>query len=130
MSGGESGREWKTSERDEAPVRGWAVGGVLVAALLVFTGFVWVTWKQLQTRERNLNPSGPSEPPALSQPEINLVNTAPIPLDTRAYEEKNAHLERLHGYGWVDRDAGVVHVPIEWGIERVVNGTRRDGGGP
>ena len=53
-----------------------------------------------------------------------------IQLDTRAEEERERQRERLHGYGWVDRDAGVVHVPIEQAIERVVSeqAGRRDGG--
>jgi hypothetical protein len=127
---GESRREWKTSERAQDSTKGWQVGAVLLVTLLLFTAFVWVTWKQLQGREGHLNPEGPSEPAALREPEINLVNTAPFPLDTRAYEETNAQQARLHGYGWVDRDAGVVRMPIEWGIERVVGGARRDGGSP
>jgi hypothetical protein len=28
-------------------------------------------------------------------------------------ERRRAELQRLHGYGWVDRDAGLVHVPVE-----------------
>lgn len=132
MSGDESKQEWQTPERDNRPVSGWFVSGVIAGALIVFTFFVVGTWAQLQARERHLNPAGPSEPQVLGKAEINIVNTGLFPLDTRAYEEKNQQLERLHGYGWVDRDAGVVHIPIEQAIERIVSGQpqRRDGGGP
>lgn len=131
MSGDESKVEWRTPERDKKPVNGWLVSAVLAGALIVFTFFVVGTWAQLQERQRHLNPAGPFEPPELGKAEINIVNTGLMQLDTRAYDEKNQQLERLHGYGWVDRDAGVVHVPIEQGIDRVVREQqqRRGGGG-
>jgi len=127
---GDTPREWKTPGRDGAPVRGWAVTAVLAGALSVFAVFVWLTWRQLQVREAHLLPAGPREPRRLDSPEVNLVNTGLIVLDTRADEEKAAQERRLHGQGWVDRDAGVVHIPIERGIERVVSGQRLDAGTP
>lgn len=30
--------------------------------------------------------------------------------------------ERLNGYGWVDREAGIVHIPIERAMDRVAGG--------
>jgi hypothetical protein len=131
MSGDESKVEWKTPERDQRPVSGWFVSAVIAGSLIVFTFFAVGTWAQLQQREQHLNPAGPFEPQELGRAEINIVNTGLFQLDTRAYEEKNQQLEKLHGYGWVDRDAGVVHVPIEQAIDRVVGEQqqRRGGGG-
>ncbi len=132
MSGEDGSKmEWKTPERDQRPVRGWLVSAVIAGALIVFTFFVVGAWAQLQERQGNLNPAGPSEPQELGKAEINIVNTGLIQLDTRAYEERNQQLQRLHEYGWVDRDAGVVHVPIEQAIERIVSEQqqRREGGG-
>lgn len=129
MSGEGSGPEWTTPERDRAPVRGSRVTVVLVGALAIFSAFVWVTWKQLQGLEHHIEPAGPLEPATLGQPEINLVNTGLMQLETRAYDEKNAQHAQLHDYGWVDRDGGVVHIPIEQGIERVLERQRRAGGG-
>lgn len=130
MSGeDESKVEWKTPERDPQSVSGWFVSAVIGGALIVFTFFVVGTWAQLQEREKHLNPAGPYQPQALEKAEINIVNTALFQLDTRAYEEKNQQLKQLHEYGWVDRDAGVVHVPIEQAIDRVVSEQQRRGGG-
>ena len=131
MSGeDESKVEWKTPERDPQPVSGRRVSAVLAGALIVFTFFVVGAWAQLQQREKNLNPAGPSVPQALGRAELNIVNTGLFQLDTRAEDEKSEQQRRLHGYGWVDRDAGVVHIPIERAIERVVGEQqRRDGGG-
>jgi hypothetical protein len=122
--------EWETPERDRESVSGRRVALVIAGALIIFTFFVVGTWAQLQERERHLNPAGPFEPPVLGKAEINIVNTGLIPLDTRVEEERERQRQRLHGYGWVDRDGGVVHVPIEQAIERVVSeqGQRRDGG--
>ncbi|KFA90828.1 hypothetical protein Q664_25930 [Archangium violaceum Cb vi76] len=120
--------EWKTPEREQRPVSGWRVSGVLAGALIIFTFFVVGTWAQLQRREKNLSPAGSTQPRELGKAEINIVNTGLIELDTRAEDEKAEQRKRLHGYGWVDRDAGVVHIPIERAIERVVE-QRRDGGG-
>jgi len=44
------------------------------------------------------------------------------PQDLRAFlRDKRA---RLGGYGWVDRDAGVIHVPIERAMQRMVEEQR------
>lgn len=131
MSGeDESKTEWKTPEREQRPVSGLRVIAVLAGALIVFTLFVVATWVQLQRREKHLSPAGPSQPQELGRAELNIVNTGLFQLDTRAEDEKSEQRRRLHGYGWVDRDAGVVHLPIEEGIERVVGEQqRRDGGG-
>ncbi|WP_375769238.1 hypothetical protein NR798_47485 [Archangium gephyra] len=132
MSGeDESKGEWKTPERDERPVSGRRVSGVFAGALIIFTFFVVAAWAQLQQRLKTLSPAGPSQPQALGRAELNIVNTGLFQLDTRAEDEKAGQQRKLHGYGWVDRDAGVVHIPIERAIERVVAGQpRRDGGGP
>jgi hypothetical protein len=131
MSGqDESKTEWKTPEREQRPVSGLRVGAVLAGSLIVFTLFVVLAWVQLQRREKHLSPAGPSQPQELGRAELNIVNTGLFQLDTRAEDEKSEQRRRLHGYGWVDRDAGVVHLPIEQGIERVVGEQqRRDGGG-
>lgn len=127
----ESKVEWETPERNRAPVSGWFVAAILAGAFIVFTFFCVGAWAQLQERQRHLNPAGPSMPQVLGKAEINIVNSGLIQLDTRAYDEQNAQRERLHGYGWVDVDAGMAHVPIEWGIQRVVTEQhRRDGGVP
>jgi hypothetical protein len=121
--------EWKTPERDQRPVSGWRVSGVIAGALIIFTFFVVAAWAQLQQRQKHLSPAGPSHPQELGKAEINIVNTGLFQLDTRAEDEKAEQRKRLHGYGWVDRDAGVVHIPIERAIERVVGEQQRDGGG-
>ena len=131
MSGDDESKvEWETPPRDKTPVSGWFVAAVTGGALIVFTFFVVGTWAQYQAREKHLSPAGPSTPQVLGKAEINMVNTGLIQLDTRTDEEKDRQLRQLNEYGWVDRDAGVVHVPIEQAIDRVVSEQRQRGGGP
>ncbi|QRN97552.1 hypothetical protein JRI60_00200 [Archangium violaceum] len=126
----ESKVEWETPPRARDAVSGRLISGVIAGALIIFTFFVVSAWAQLQEREKHLSPAGPSEPQELGKAEINIVNTGLFQLDTRAYEETNEQRRRLHEYGWVDRDGGVVHIPIERAIERVVGAQQgRDGGG-
>ncbi|WP_257457866.1 hypothetical protein [Archangium lipolyticum] len=129
-TGDESKVEWETPPRARDAVSGRLISGVIAGAFILFTFFVVSAWAQLQERGKNLNPAGPSEPPELGRAEINIVNTGLFQLDTRAYEETNEQRRKLHEYGWVDRDGGVVHIPIDRAIERVVGEQqRRDGGG-
>jgi hypothetical protein len=74
---------------------------------------------------RSVNPEGPAAVPAdAGQAKIGIV-------EQRLFENANqgtawreqARL-RLRSTGWVDRQKGVVHVPIDGAMERVVRGER------
>jgi len=62
---------------------------------------------------------------------------APSPLERRLFERASggdeiraAGAQRLEGYGWIDRAAGVVHIPIDRAIDAVVVDPRLIGAGP
>jgi hypothetical protein len=42
----------------------------------------------------------------------------------RGPRDRTARLERLGSYGWVDQQAGVVHLPIERAMQLVADGVR------
>jgi Tfp pilus assembly protein PilE len=44
-----------------------------------------------------------------------------------AFNEKLAARERLNSHGWIDRDAGTVHIPVPQAIDAVVNEYRQNG---
>lgn len=48
--------------------------------------------------------------------------TIDIERDTTAVSR--AAEERLHGYGWVDKDAGIARIPIERAMELTANGVK------
>ena len=91
------------------------------AGLAALTAVVLVAlWFQLlalwNSRQRGLPPPSPLAT-ALPDvpPEPRLETTAALELRALRAEEER----RLHGYGWIDRSAGVVHIPIERAMELV-----------
>jgi hypothetical protein len=110
--------------RDVRPttVVAWGVGILL---LVVFTaGAMWLLLGGYESREARESPPasplagyGPQEPP---QPRLQVDPAGDID-KLRATERA-----RLEGYGWVDRDAGSVHIPIERAMQLLIE--RRSGG--
>jgi len=98
-------------------------GGVL--GLVVFTvAAMWLLLLHLETSEkRHSEPAsplasyGPQEPP---QPRLQTNPHADLE-GLRASERA-----QLEGYGWVDRDAGTVHIPIDRAMSLLAQ--RRGGG--
>lgn len=60
----------------------------------------------------------------LGQPEIGMVEQRQIELETRAQEAKKNQTHQLDNYGWIDREKKLIHVPIEQGMQMVVEGKR------
>jgi hypothetical protein len=86
------------------------ISGVLIVLVL---GGLWNLFQRAIPEEARV-PSwaGPRElPPA---PRLQIAPTA----DLTEYRQKE--LERLNSYGWVDRSAGKVHIPIDQAISTVV----------
>jgi hypothetical protein len=100
-------------ERDDAPVRPivWAgavlAAGVLVTCLIVFGFFLYLTGL----------PPPPPHPMAEQVPAF-----PPLPrleehpgLELQALREREQ--KRLESYGWIDRDSGRIHIPVDRAIE-------------
>lgn len=102
-----------SQERDQLPHRTLTGVGVgLVAATAVF---VLVAWLLLRcTESPGLAPPARDQPPPdeVNRMELTLFDTLPRPLS--AYAVKRVW---LRSYGWIDRDRGLVHIPIERAIE-------------
>jgi hypothetical protein len=92
--------------------------GVAIAALLAFAlVIVWST-SILHSTEREMHPKGtPPLPSMAGKYEVGIVNQKPFVDDGRAALKRNQQLERLNSYGWVDRQAGQVHIPIEQAMQ-------------
>ncbi|HET8540381.1 MAG TPA: hypothetical protein VFL83_10965 [Anaeromyxobacter sp.] len=63
-------------------------------------------------------------PPEVGRSKIGMVEQQQFDLSVRGERDRAARLERLRSYGWVDRPAGVVHVPIDLAMELVTKGVR------
>lgn len=95
--------------------------GLLVVTALVFLAVAWV-FKLLDERARASMPQPPpmAERARRPPPEPRLeVSPGAALRSLRARED-----EVLSSYGWVDRDAGVVRIPIDRAMELLVRGRR------
>ncbi len=63
-------------------------------------------------------------PPELGQSKIALVEQQLFERSTRGRRDHEARVEKLGSYGWVDRKAGVVHLPIDRAMELAAKGVR------
>ncbi len=61
-------------------------------------------------------------PAELGEVEIHRINQRPFVNDQRARTSRREKLERLRSYGWVEPDAGVVHIPVDVAMDLLVGG--------
>ena len=65
----------------------------------------------------------PVRPPRVEQEEIGIIDQVPFSVDKRLHRWKAEQSAKLNGYGWVDRQKGIAHVPIEQAMDAVAGGT-------
>jgi hypothetical protein len=58
-------------------------------------------------------------PKSLGRPEIGIVDQPMFEGDRRRAELMSSQRKRLSEYGWVDRDKGIIHIPISQAMARV-----------
>lgn len=111
-----SRRDELHQEPDQVSTRRLAAIGV--AGLLVFTGAA--LWSA--TVQRGITGSVRSDAaprPALAgQQQVGMVYQVRFDASIAAVKNEEAR-RRLGGAGWVDRDAGVVHIPIEQAMDLI-----------
>lgn len=91
----------------------WIIG-VGVGSIAIFAlATVWST-HILNTTRAEMQPGGPPPiPKQVDQYEVGIVNLRVFALDQRAAQKRLQQMERLRSYGWVDREAGLAHIPID-----------------
>lgn len=114
-------------EHQEGP--GIAMGKVVlvgVVSILVFAvGSIW-SYGIYKSTAHEMNPAGrPSAPAEMGREEIGIVDQVPFELNrwVSKYREQYANEKgtgRLQTYGWVDRKAGTVRIPIDRAMELLV----------
>jgi hypothetical protein len=96
-----------------------------VAALLLFFAASLVTVQAMYRKKAEILADGPASWPAqIGARKIGMLEQRMFTLAAEPADAKRAQLVRLHSWGWVDRKAGVVHMPIEEAMERVARGER------
>ncbi len=95
--------------------------GVGIASIVIFAlGIFWST-ALLRTATKEMEPVGPPPiPPGVNQYEVGIVNQRPFSLDQRAAEKRLQQMRRLDTYGWLDRQSGIVHIPIDVAMDTLV----------
>jgi hypothetical protein len=105
----------------EEGIRWIAVIGTGIGSILVFTIATFIVYRYLNEREKALQPTGPDPVPALlGQPEIGIVDQVPFDVSRNLQVYRKESLERLSGWGWLDRKQGIVHMPIDRAMDLVV----------
>ena len=96
------------------------------ASLLFFAVASWFTIRYGYDRTRaEMLPDGPAAQPAeIGKNKIGIVEQRLFSLAVEPTEWRKNQVERLQSWGWVDRKAGVIHVPIDQAMARVARGDR------
>lgn len=101
-----------------------AIARVGAAALLVFVAASAATVLYMRRAQAELNPAFPVMPAAAGQAKIGIVEQQLFVDSDRAATLREEKERRLHSYGWVDRKAGLAHIPIDRAMELVLRGER------
>jgi hypothetical protein len=103
-------------------VAGSKLVAVGVISLIVFAAAtVWSTGI-LRGTARTLQPTGPLAPAKdIGKPEIGIVDQTPFETTRGADRYRRRDLEILDSYGWVDRQKGIIHIPIDRAIDRFLS---------
>lgn len=115
-------------EEERLPYR--RVIAVLLGSMALFAGAVLWARDILRDETRAALPRGEAPAVEAGKAEIGIVDQQMFELEGRADRLRREQRRRLDSYGWVDRDAGVIHVPIQEAMDDVVQELSREGGAP
>lgn len=92
-----------------------------VGALLAFALSIGFAVSILHGGQRQIEKAhGLSVVPKAVPAEVGIINQRLFVQDPRAAITRDAQLAYLHSYGWVDRKAGVIHIPIQQAMEALL----------
>jgi hypothetical protein len=100
--------------------------GIASLVLFFFASMAVVLYMSFRQGERPPLPI----PPEMGASKIGMVEQQLFDLSFRGARDRASRIERLDSYGWVDRPAGIVHMPIDRAMGLVVEGVRAAPGGP
>jgi hypothetical protein len=114
------------SEEDRISTPRIVAVGVASLAIFVVSGWAVVAYFQHRMTAAPLPPI----PAEVGRSKIAMVEQQLFGVAERGARDREARLERLGSYGWVDRRSGVAHIPIDEAMNLVVKGVRARPGGP
>ncbi len=115
--------EHARAEEDHVPtVRLVTVG---IGALVLFFLASVTASIVLVAQVKQMLPEGPGPMPVdLGKAKIGMVEQSLFEYATRASDKAAAQRRLLSSYGWVDRKAGVVRIPVDRAMDLVAQGVR------
>jgi hypothetical protein len=106
---------------EEDRISSGKVIAVGVASLVVFFFASLAAGSYLRARQKE-HPVVPA--PEIGKSKIAMVEQDMFDVAVRGARDRAQRLEKLASYGWIDRDARVVHMPIERAMDLVAKGVR------
>lgn len=107
----------------EEAISWFKVIGTGLGALILFAIATWISWRFMNARERALQPLplGPAAAATqLGEQEINIVDQVPFDVTRRLQTYRRERIERLSSWGWMDKKAGTIHMPIGRAMDLVI----------
>jgi hypothetical protein len=105
-------------------INSWKIAAVGLASLAVFLVASLLTVAWMRKEQAELNPAFPVMPAEAGQAKIGIVEQQLFESANHAEAVRRRQLDRLGSYGWVDKEKGLVHVPIDAAMERYLAGER------
>jgi hypothetical protein len=103
-------------QEEQLPISKVVMVGV-VSLIIFAVGGAW-SLKMRTGMLEEMNPTGSENIPAkMGAEEQGMVDQIPFELNHWVKDDRAAMKDQMEGYGWVDRKAGTIHIPIERAIE-------------
>jgi hypothetical protein len=102
----------------------WSIVRVGAASLLLFVAASAAAWIAMRRMQAEMNPAFPVMPAQGGQRKVGMVEQQLFENADRARALQGEKERRLRSTGWVDREAGLVHIPIDRAIDLTLQGER------
>ncbi len=95
---------------------------MLIAAIALTSFGIGTAWSAriLKQQTGRYSPAAEPKPSKIGDIEVGIVDHRLFELDQRAEKLKFDEQQRLNSYGWVDRKAGLIHIPIARAIDLIL----------
>ncbi len=110
---------------EEDRISSHRVVAVGIGSLLVFLVASLIAIRGMVRERAALLPDGPPRAPAeVGQPKIGIVEQQLYERTRTGPQWKADQLRRLESWGWVDRQKGLAHIPVDSAIDLLIAGER------
>jgi hypothetical protein len=107
-------------QEEDRIATGKIVATAVISLAIFGLGVVWSISIQRNENKTIITQLAPAGPAQAGAPEVGIVYQWPFNTSNYAAEKAEQTKGRLESYGWVDKNAKVVHIPIEQGMEKWV----------